>query len=127
FGDVGEKHEATAPDDARPDLATSAGLTYVLVDEEAKFTEFLQKLRQQKRFAFDTETDDLGAMRSGIIGMSFSWSHGTGYYVPVNGPEGCTYLPLQRVLTDVKPILEDPAIAKVGHNIKYDLLVMKQL
>ena len=124
FGPMGDVSETALPAES---LATSEGLNYTLVDTEAKFGEFLHELKAQKRFAFDTETDDLGAMKSNMIGMSFSWASGTGYYVPVAGPVGSEHLPLERVLRDVKPILEDTAIAKVGHNIKYDLLVMKQL
>jgi DNA polymerase-1 len=108
-------------------LATSAGLDYHLVDTEEKFAAFLTELKQQSRFAFDTETDDLGAMRSNVIGMSFSWKEGSGYYVPVTGPDGCEHLALDRVLKDLKPILENAHVHKVGHNIKYDLLVMKQI
>ncbi len=124
FGPFEETPETALP--AEP-LATSEGLNYTLVDTEAKFKLFLESLREQKRFAFDTETDDLGAMKSNMIGMSFSWSSGTGYYVPVAGPSDSEHLPLERVLADLKPILEDASIEKVGHNIKYDLLVMKQL
>src|SRR5258707_10221967 len=106
-------------------LATSAGLKYELVDTEEKFVPFVAELKGQKRFAFDTETDDLGAMRSNIIGMSFSWESGVGYYVPVNGPEGQIHLPQEKVLAALKPVLEDGRIQKVGHNIKYDVLVMR--
>ena len=124
FGPLGDSSEAGQPTEA---LSTSEGLNYTLVDTESKFIDFFNGLKVQTRFAFDTETDDLGAMKSNMIGMSFSWAAGTGYYVPVAGPVGCTHLPLERVLRDLKPVLENPKVAKVGHNIKYDLLVMKQL
>src|SRR5205823_6616058 len=68
---------------APPDLATSEGHDYQCVDTEEKFELFLELLKQQKRFAFDTETTALGAMNSRLVGMSFSWKPGTGYYVPV--------------------------------------------
>jgi DNA polymerase-1 len=124
FGPMAEAVAGAAPVEG---LATSAGLKYALVDTEEKFVAFVAELKKQKRFAFDTETDDLGAMKSNMIGMSFSWEEGSGYYVPVMGPPECEFLPLARVLRDLKPILEDPKVAKVGHNIKYDLLVMKQV
>ena len=106
--------------------ATGAGCRYEVVQTQAQFDQFLSELRKQKRFAFDTETDTLGAMRSKLVGMSFSWEHATGYYVPVCGPSGSEYLLCEQVLAALKPILEDPAVRKLGHNIKYDLLVMKQ-
>ena len=79
----------------------------------------------QSDFAFDTETNALGAMNSELVGMSFSWESHHGYYVPVPDPRDAI-LPCERVLAALRPILEDPAIGKVGHNIKYDLLVMRQ-
>jgi DNA polymerase-1 len=107
-------------------IATGASCHYSLVSTEAQFAEFLASLQAQRRFAFDTETNALGAMNSELVGMSFSWEAHRGYYVPVRGPEGCAILPCDRVLAALKPILEDRTIGKVGHNIKYDLLVMRQ-
>jgi len=106
--------------------ATGAGCRYELVQTQEQFDRFLIELKKQKRFAFDTETDALGAMNSKLVGMSFSWEHATGHYVPVCGPSGSELLPCAQVLAALKPILEDPSIKKLGHNIKYDLLVMKQ-
>ena len=126
FGPVGGGSGSVETRDD-PGLATSVGLNYNLIDTEEKFASFMEELRKQPRFSFDTETDDLGAMRSNLIGMSFSWEEGSGYYVPVAGPEGCEHLSLDRVMRDIKPLLENAEIAKVGHNIKYDILVMKQL
>jgi DNA polymerase-1 len=128
FGDIDDKPEmpaGTAPVDEGPVPESAANCNYHLITNEEQFSAFLDQLKQQKRFAFDTETDGLGAMRSQIVGMSFSWEKASGYYIPVRAPEGQMHLPIDRVLPAIKPILEDPAIQKVGHNIKYDLLVMR--
>jgi DNA polymerase-1 len=58
--------------------------------------------------------------------MSFSWQAGTGFYLPVRGPAGAPVLDAAATLDALRPVLENPAVAKVGHNIKYDLLVMRQ-
>ncbi|HTW95456.1 MAG TPA: DNA polymerase I [Tepidisphaeraceae bacterium] len=108
------------------DLQTAADCSYHLVQTEEQFQTFLAQLRAVKKFAFDTETDALGGMESNLIGMSFSWQAKTGYYVPVRGPSGSEHLSPERALRDLRPILEDPTIAKVGHNLKYDALVMRQ-
>lgn len=110
---------------AESNLCTSEGCDYRLVDTEEKFAEFLGELKKQKRFAFDTETDALGAMSSNVIGMSFSWKEGTGYYVPVRGPAGCRVLDCAKVIEELRPVLEDAAVGKIGHNIKYDVNVMR--
>jgi DNA polymerase-1 len=126
FGDVTETPADVAVDDG-PLSETGATCDYRLVATEEQFVAFLDQLKSQKRFAFDTETDNLGAMRSSVVGMSFSWEKCTGFYVPVRGPEGQIHLPMDRVLPAIKSILEDPSIQKVGHNIKYDLLVMRNI
>src|SRR5258706_4880310 len=108
-----------------PIISSSSDCDYRLITSEREFTDFLSELKKQKRFAFDTETDALGAMNSNLIGMSFSWKEGTGWYVPVRGPAGCEHLPCEKVLAALKTILEDPKVGKIRHNIKYDLLVMR--
>lgn len=115
------------PAEPSPQPEDSSGCDYRLIDTEEKFALLLDDLRRQKRFAFDTETDALGAMSSNLIGMSVSWEAGRGYYIPVRGPVGCAILPRQRVLEGLGPILEDPRVGKLGHNIKYDMLVMRNV
>ena len=100
---------------------------YKLVATEADLKAFVKELKSQKEFAFDTETDGLGAVDSDLVGMSFTWAEGTGHYLPVKGPEGSTVLPREAALAAVRPILEDPKIGKIGHNIKYDQLVMRRV
>src|SRR3954468_22543624 len=116
--EAGEAERGTVP-------LSSSDCDYRLITTEREFTDFLSELKKQKRFAFDTETDALGAMNSNLIGLSFSWKEGTGFYVPVRGPAGCEHLPCEKVLAALKGVLEDPKIGKIGHNIKYDLLVMR--
>ncbi len=122
-----ETPTGTLADNSPPavQLATSAGLPYRLVNTPELFAEFLAELKNQSRFAFDSETDDLGAMYSEPVGFSFSWSPGTGSYIAIAGPDGATVLDRQTVIDALRPIMEDPAVAKVGHNIKYDVLVMR--
>jgi len=105
---------------------TAQGCNYRLVNTPELFDAFLKELREQKRFAFDTETDALGAVSSGLIGISFSWKPGSGWYLAVCGPSGAQCLERNKILPLLKPILEDPAVAKIGHNLKYDLQVMRQ-
>jgi DNA polymerase I len=105
---------------------TSDGCAYKLISTETDFLKFLAELKPQRRFAFDTETDALGAMNSNVIGMSFSWQPKTGFYIPIRGPVGSDHLGPHRVLSELKPILEDASVQKVGHNIKYDVMSMRR-
>jgi DNA polymerase-1 len=99
---------------------------YRLIASPSQFEEFLALLRQQPRFAFDLETTSLEPRRAEIVGYSFCWQPGLAWYVAVRGPEGTTTLDPTAVLKALRPVLEDPKIAKVNQNIKYDLLVLRQ-
>jgi DNA polymerase I len=130
FGDPhddedGEAEATTEVEELPPGVTTSADLTYTLVNTDEAFAVFLADLKKQPRFAFDTETDSLSPTSANLVGLSFSWAAGTGYYVPVRCPEGEASIECSTALAALKPILEDPAVKKVGHNIKYDMLVTR--
>ncbi len=81
--------------------------------------ELQKKLLQEKIIAFDTETDGLGARTSPIVGMSFAYPKGKeiiAWYVPVT----------PQTITSWKKLLESKTVQKVGHNIKYDMEVVRQ-
>lgn len=118
--------ETSAPIDIEQTVQTRLGYSYHLVDTPEKLAELLRNLKSQRLFAFDTETTSLDAMQAELVGMSFSWEKGSGWYVPVKGPAGSRLVDRDLVLGELRPILEDDAIRKVGHNLKYDMLVMRQ-
>src|SRR5262249_10347199 len=99
--------------------------TYHLVDTPEKFDDFFTRLRQQSRFAVDVETTSLQPLEADLVGLAFSWQEGEGWYVAVRGPEGCAVLDPKKTLAKLKKVLEDPKVAKVNQNIKYDLLVLR--
>lgn len=79
-----------------------------------------QKLRQQALVCFDTETTSLNALQAELVGIAFSWEKGSGYYVVVPADRS----EAQGVIEQLRPFFSDPAIEKVGHNLKYDLKVL---
>ena len=104
--------------------AESAGYRVVLT--ESDLDELVAALEQSERFAFDTETTSLDAMRADLVGLSFAVTAGEAWYVPVGHhylgmPE---QLPLDRVLEAVRPLLASPRQLKIGQNLKYDILVL---
>ena len=90
-----------------------------------RFAAFLDELRRQPRFCFDTETTALDPLRADLVGLSFSWKAGQAYYLPVMGPPGSRLLDRDATLEALRPILTDPAVEKVGQNVKYDMLVLQ--
>ncbi len=99
---------------------------YETILDTAALDAWLARLRAAGLFAIDTETTSLDAMRADLVGVSFSDEAGTAAYVPVghNYSGAPTQLDRDYVLDRLKPLLEDPQRAKVGQNIKYDMMVL---
>jgi DNA polymerase-1 len=96
-----------------------------LVDTPEAFEAFLGQLRQQKSFSFDTETTDVRPRWAKLVGMSFAWNEKEAWYLAIRSPEGEPHLDEAATLTALKPILKDPTIAKIGQNLKYDMIVLR--
>ncbi|TVS15068.1 MAG: DNA polymerase I [Gammaproteobacteria bacterium] len=114
--------------DGRED-ASAPERNYAIVLEQAELDRWVQRLREAGRFAFDTETTSLDYMRADLVGVSFAVAAGEAAYVPfghryVGAPD---QLPANTVLDALKPLLEDPAIEKIGQNLKYDMSVLARV
>jgi len=106
--------------------------TYHLIDTPEKFGEFFAQLQQQPIFAFDTETAPIenrfeatSPRYTVIVGISFAWNAHEAWYLPFRAPLGSLALPMQKTLDQLCPILENPNTHKVGQNLKYDSVVLK--
>ena len=92
---------------------------------EADLNRWVEKLNQAKLFALDTETDNLDYMAANLVGISFALENGEAAYLPLQ----LDYLGAPKTLEKttalslLKPVLENPAIQKVGQNFKYDLTI----
>lgn len=106
--------------------------TDIPVDNEAGLTKLLEALNSAELIAVDTETTSLNCHDAEIVGLSFAVRAGEGYYIPVGHrardllDETPKQLPREDVLAALKPVLEDPARAKCGHNLKYDMQVLRR-
>lgn len=100
------------------------GGDYVLIDSLGKLESFARDLKKQREFAVDTETTSVSPIDADLVGLSFSWKSGEGYYIPVRAPGG-RVLPLDDVRARLAPLLADESTCKVGQNIKYDLIVLR--
>ncbi len=98
---------------------------YELIDTQNKLDKFVKELSKQDAFAFDTETTSINSMRADLVGMSFCWKSGTGYYLPVRAPLGQSVLDIANVRESIGPVLADAGRFKVAQNLKYDYLVLE--
>ncbi len=101
--------------------------TYHTVLTQADWDKLFQRLSTEKRFAFDTETTSLDYRIAQIVGFSVAFDAKDAYYVPLaHDYEGAPeQLNRETVLAQIKPILENPEIQKIGHHLKYDAHVLE--
>lgn len=119
---------------------------YETVTTETQLTKWIKKIQAEKLVAVDTETNALDAMSAKLVGISFGLASGEACYIPLTHKEEVSeqagqgdlfakntamvgyelvknQLDLTACLAQLKPILEDEQIKKIGQNIKYDLTV----
>ncbi|MDD6356802.1 MAG: DNA polymerase I [Bacteroidales bacterium] len=94
---------------------------YKLIESESDVNYLCDKLLQQKSVCFDTETTGVNVFESELVGMSFCWTKGEAYFVLL--PENRSAA--QQILEKFRPFFENNEIAKIGQNMKFDLLMLK--
>ena len=94
---------------------------YQLVDNKQEAIELYDFLRTKKNLSLDTETTSTNAIEAELVGLSFAVTENEAYYVaiPANRQEALEYIDI------FKPLYEDPDILKIGQNIKYDYMVLR--
>ena len=111
---------------AEPVPSQVSDLSVVTITDQAVFDSWLSRLEAAPLFAFDTETTSLNYMQAEIVGLSFAIEPGEAAYVPLAhlnpGLEG--QLDRDRILDQMKPLLESDAVKKVGQHLKYDANVL---
>lgn len=99
---------------------------YETILTEADLNKWMEQLKQSTLIAFDTETTSLNYMAAKLVGVSFATEKGKAAYIPFGHdyPGAPQQLSKNTVLNQLKPILENPNIKKVGQHIKYDIEVL---
>ncbi len=99
---------------------------YACVNTPEAFKTFLAELEKQKEFAFDTETTGTDPHSAELVGMSFSWKEGAASYLPLKTLNPGDALPFEETIGALGGIFSDPLRTIIGHNLKYDLIIMRQ-
>lgn len=94
---------------------------YVLVNDAAAIDVLVKELQGIEEICFDTETTHIDPMLAELVGISFSYKAGEGYYIPCPADIKAT----EAILAQLAPLFNDANKRWVGQNIKYDLLVLK--
>jgi len=120
------KPEEIATQEEKPAIVADKNINntphkYVAVEGAAAINELVEKLSLQKEISFDTETTGIDANNAELVGLSFCFIPGEGFYVPLPAD----IVEVSIILNHFTSLFNDPSKIWVGQNIKYDLLVLK--
>ncbi|HEX5158029.1 MAG TPA: DNA polymerase I [Ktedonobacterales bacterium] len=132
---LAEDGDVVAPPVARPPapklpLASAHNTNTMVIDSAEALDVLARALASADIFAFDLETDSASELQAQMVGLSFSLGTGEAYYVPVGhladieGNPPARQIPLADVLERLRTVFGDASVGKVGHNAKFDMLVL---
>ncbi len=98
---------------------------YTPVTTREQLGALVERMKAAPVISFDTETTSLSPLRAKLCGISISTQPGTGFYIPIRSPT-TGHLDEATVLAALRPVLEDAARPKAGHNLKYDMIVLRK-
>jgi DNA polymerase-1 len=110
-----------------PTPTTAEKGNYHLVNTPEALADLVAQLKKQTLISVDTETTHVQPRCAEIVGYSFAFTPGEGYYVAVRGPVSDRVLDPHDTLEALRPILENPNIRKLGQNLKYDAIVLRNV
>ncbi|WP_439560922.1 DNA polymerase I [Roseinatronobacter sp.] len=128
----------TAPQTDAPDMPEFSAAQYDCIRDLDTLDTWIARIRERGYVAVDTETTSLDEMRAELVGISLCVEAGHAAYIPLAHRAGGDDLfgasalldgqiPLEHALNALKPVLEDPAILKIGQNMKYDAKIFANL
>ncbi len=111
---------------AYPEKSDLSSKSYRAVTDEKTFAELIVRLETAEIFSLDTETTSKNPMMANLVGLSFAITPHEAFYIPCGHfyPGVTAQLDRKMVLDQLKPILENPNLKKIGQNIKYDWMVL---
>ena len=132
FGNVVENFKAQTNDAADTDFEAVNEIiaekniqntphSYHLAQTEEEIKHLVNLLMEQAEICFDTETTCIDANDCELVGMSFSYKKTEGYYIPFPTDQAMS----KKMLEHFAPLFNKESITWIGHNLKYDILVMK--
>ena len=116
-----EEETAVENDNEGPRNISNTAHEYIVIHTPEEFQSLCDTLAKYSEFCFDTETTGLSPVSSEIVGMSFAAEAHKAWYVPFNNGNKEAYIAILR------PLMENEFIAKIGQNIKFDIMVMRRL
>ena len=119
--EVVETVDVVEPTDGAMHTIADTPHEYTIIESAEQLRDMCAKILSFKEFCFDTETSGLDPLTSAVVGVSFAVEEHKAWYVPMQNAPKAEYVEIMR------PMFEDDTIAKVGQNIKFDIMVLRML
>ncbi len=119
------ENKKNQPNNSKIQLSAINVKGYESITNEKVLDKWIKILNEQSVISVDTETSSLNPLEADLIGVSFSYAPNKACYIPL-AHKNIKGLKKETVLKKIKPILEDLSIKKVGQNIKFDFIILKQ-
>jgi DNA polymerase-1 len=97
---------------------------YKCIINEKDLEDLIKTLNEKSAISVDTETSSLNPLEADLVGISFSYAPNKAFYIPI-AHKKFKNIKKETIIKKIKPILEDPSIKKVGQNMKYDFIILK--
>jgi DNA polymerase-1 len=113
-------------DDIEPDLDSPSSTKTTIIKSKNEFENLLNELSLANEIAIDTETTSTDKMQADLVGISLSIKEGEGYYIPVGHKKEQEQLSIESIASKLSKILMDPKKLIIGHNLKFDQVMLKR-
>jgi len=112
-------------DDEHLDVASTDASLYKTITTKKALDDLIKQIKKAGRCAVDVESDSLKPIDANLCGVAIAIEPETGFYIPTRSPQPGKHLDTETVIEKLRPVLEDAQITKMGHNLKYDINVLR--
>lgn len=113
------------PKERQLDIFENSQITkknYIILDKNSVLDKFLVESKNKKEICFDTETTGLKTTEAELVGIAFSFEKKNAYYLPISKNQKTA----KESVSKIKPLLENKNTTIIGHNLKFDIQIMKK-
>ena len=126
-----EKYTTANENKAVEKTISSKKAKYYLVNSLKELKKIVNHIKDIGHFVFDVETDSLNIIEANLVGVSFCFDIENAYYIPLLHKDNLNILieeqiSMKNFMSEIQPLMQDESIIKIGHNIKYDISILKK-
>ena len=107
-------------------LSNSQVAQYHMINDEKELCAIIEDINKLGFFVFDVETDSLNIQNANLVGISICFNEQDSFYIPIKHKEELKQITIDQIKKYLAPLFISHSIKKIGHNIKYDISILKK-